>query len=83
MSESLVCETPILIYQPVPGHEEHNTQYLLKYGAALIAEVYKDIPVVLEQFLSNENYYEEIIQNIKKIQKPNAAKEIIDKIINI
>ncbi|MFC0273933.1 glycosyltransferase [Metabacillus herbersteinensis] len=83
MSESLVCETPILIYQPVPGHEEHNSQYLLKYGAALIAEVYKDIPVVLEQFLSNESYYEEIIQNIKKIQKPNAAKEIIDKIINI
>ncbi|MGM0879383.1 MAG: glycosyltransferase, partial [Bacillota bacterium] len=33
MAESLACETPILIYQPVPGHEEQNAQYLMNYGA--------------------------------------------------
>lgn len=80
MAESLACETPIIIYQPVPGHEEHNTQYLLKYGAALTVEFYNDIPVVLEKLLFNENFYNSMLFNIQKIQKPYAAAEIINKI---
>jgi processive 1,2-diacylglycerol beta-glucosyltransferase len=80
MAESLACETPILIHQPVPGHEEQNAQYLMKYGAAVKAEICEEIPAILEHILFNERYYEAMVQNITKIQKPYAAKEIISEI---
>jgi processive 1,2-diacylglycerol beta-glucosyltransferase len=80
MAESLACETPILIHQPVPGHEEQNAQYLMNYGAAVKAEICEEIPVILEHILFNERYYKAMVQNIKKIQKPYAAKEIISEI---
>ncbi|MBZ5751058.1 MULTISPECIES: hypothetical protein [Metabacillus] len=52
----------------------------MNYGAAVKAEICKEIPVILEHILFNERYHEAMIQNIKKIQKPYAAKEIISEI---
>jgi processive 1,2-diacylglycerol beta-glucosyltransferase len=37
-SEALAMELPLLIYNPLPGQEEDNADYLVKSGLAILAE---------------------------------------------
>ncbi|MCD8502348.1 MAG: glycosyltransferase [Bacillaceae bacterium] len=49
MAESLICETPALIFQPLPGQEEQNSQFLMNNGTAIKAEIVEEIPVLLKK----------------------------------
>jgi processive 1,2-diacylglycerol beta-glucosyltransferase len=76
MSEALACETPILIYQPVPGHEEDNAQFLMDFGTAVKAEGTEEITGHLQRILFDDKTYKQLVQNAKKLKKPDAAKHI-------
>ncbi|WP_227936829.1 MGDG synthase family glycosyltransferase [Alkalihalobacillus deserti] len=76
MAEALACETPILIYQPVPGHEEDNADFLMEFGTAVKAELLEDVRSLLEKLLFNEEYYQGLVNNARILKKPNAAKHI-------
>lgn len=78
MSEALVCETPIVIFQPLPGQEEQNSQFLMNYGAAIKAEVVEEIPVLLERIIFNKHYHSLMTENAKKLKQPNAASDIAE-----
>jgi processive 1,2-diacylglycerol beta-glucosyltransferase len=38
VTESLAMELPMVLFRPIPGQEERNASYLLKAGAAVLAE---------------------------------------------
>ncbi|MFC0557681.1 MGDG synthase family glycosyltransferase [Halalkalibacter alkalisediminis] len=76
MAEALACETPILIYQPVPGHEEDNADFLMDFGTAVKAEAIDDVRHLLQKILFNDEYYSELVHNARKLKKPDAAKHI-------
>ncbi|WP_332689229.1 MGDG synthase family glycosyltransferase [Halalkalibacter lacteus] len=76
MSEALACETPILIYQPVPGHEEDNAQFLMDFGTAVKAEAIEEVTELLQGILFDEKTYQQLVLNAKKLKKPDAAKHI-------
>ncbi|GAE35452.1 MGDG synthase family glycosyltransferase [Halalkalibacter akibai] len=76
MAEALACETPTVIYQPVPGHEEDNAQFLIDFGAAVKAEKIGDVKNLVEKMLEDKEYYQTLVNNAKKIKKPEAAKQI-------
>ncbi len=78
MSEALVCETPVLIFQPLPGQEEQNSQFLMNYGAAIKAEVVEEIPVLLERIIFNSHYHSLMTENAKRLKTSNSAKEIAE-----
>nr|WP_085449810.1 glycosyltransferase [Halalkalibacter krulwichiae] len=76
MAEALACETPILIYEPVPGHEEDNAKFLIDFGTAVKAEIIEDIPILLERMLYDEKHYNQLVNHARKLKKPDAAKHI-------
>ncbi|MCT8140369.1 glycosyltransferase [Anaerobacillus sp. CMMVII] len=76
MSEALVCETPIIIFQPLPGQEEQNSQFLMNYGAAIKAEIVEEIPVLLERIIFNDHYHSLMTENATKLKQPEAASNI-------
>lgn len=80
MAEAIICETPIVVYQPVPGHEEHNAKFLIENGVAFKAQQEVEIP-----FLLNRIFTKKVNENMKKaartLKKPNAATHIIEEII--
>lgn len=78
MSEAFVCATPILIFQPLPGQEEQNSQFLMNYGAAIKAEIIEEIPVLLEQIIFNKHYHEIMTENARKLKEPHAASKITE-----
>ncbi|RXI98215.1 glycosyltransferase [Anaerobacillus alkaliphilus] len=82
MSEALVCETPVLIFQPLPGQEEQNSQFLMNYGAAIKAEIVEEIPVLLERIIFNPHYHSIMTENAKKLKISNSAKQISEIIYN-
>lgn len=82
MSEALVCETPVVIFQPLPGQEEQNSQFLLNYGAAIKAEIVDEIPVLLERIIFNDHYHGLMTENAKRLKQPFASREIAEIIAN-
>ena len=77
LSEALACEVPLIIYDPVPGHEEENAKVLIDQGAAIKAEMSEAIPLLLERVLYEAKYYEVLKQSAKKLKRPNAAKDCV------
>lgn len=78
MSEALVCATPILIFQPLPGQEEQNSQFLMNYGAAIKAEIVEEIPVLLERIIFNNHYHKIMTENMGMLKEPHAASKIAE-----
>ncbi|MDT8859644.1 glycosyltransferase [Alkalihalobacillus sp. MEB130] len=77
VSEALACETPIIIYQPVPGHEEDNAEFLMEFGTAVKADEVTGVTSHVQKMLYNEKYYNELVENARKLKKPDAAKHIV------
>lgn len=81
MTEALLCETPVLIFQPLPGQEEQNSQFLMNYGSAIKAEIVEEIPVLLERIIFNNHYHKIMTKNAQRLKEPYSAKRIVE-IIN-
>ncbi|WP_216828294.1 MGDG synthase family glycosyltransferase [Alkalihalobacterium elongatum] len=81
MSEALICETPIIIYKPVPGHEEHNAQFLVEKGAAVKIQNDEELPLIIKRVLFQKKLSEEMRHSARKIKRPTAAEEIVEEII--
>ncbi|WP_170885631.1 MGDG synthase family glycosyltransferase [Bacillus alkalicellulosilyticus] len=81
MAEALICETPIIIYQPVPGHEEHNAKFLMENGVAVRAEEEDDIPLLVNRVFKRRTH-DTMKKSAKKLKKPGAAIQIIENIIS-
>lgn len=80
MAEALTCEIPVIIFDPIPGHEEQNAKFLINAGTAVEAEHQNDLPFLLKRIFYKKGYYEELQRNAKRLKQPNAAEKIIDKI---
>ncbi len=76
MSEALACETPILVFQPLPGHEEQNAQLLVDSGVAVKAQTIEGITPLLKQLLYSEKLYEQLVDKARELKRPDAARQI-------
>ncbi len=77
MCEALACETPIIIYKPLPGHEEQNAEILIGLGTAVKAKRKDHLLNQLKQMLNNERFYDGMVNRTKLLKQPAAAKNIV------
>ena len=89
VSELCVVGKPV-IFIPSPNvsedHQTKNAQAILdKKGGLMIkeSELDKKFSTVFNDLISNENLQKELSENIKKLAKVNATKEIVDEIEKI
>ncbi len=82
VSESLAKELPLLIYQPIPGQEEANSDYLLEQGAALKARNLESVVYKVGQFLRDGLIKRRLLKNIKRIREPNSSLKIMKYVKN-
>lgn len=83
MAESLICETPIIIFQPVPGHEEHNAKFLENYGAAICVKHLHELENCTASVLNDAKLRTKMKMAAKLLKRPLAAKHIVENILNI
>ncbi|MCE7793283.1 glycosyltransferase [Salipaludibacillus sp. CUR1] len=81
MAEALACEIPIVIFSTVPGHEEHNSDYLTSAGAAIRTTRYKELPQMIEKVLYEASMYETLKSGARLLKKPEATSHIIQEIL--
>jgi processive 1,2-diacylglycerol beta-glucosyltransferase len=81
--EALAKGIPMIIYKPIPGHEESNVQFLLQNGAARAAKNWRQIKTAIEELIFFPSLYERICEHISRISKPNATREATEIILKI
>lgn len=76
ISEAMSKDLPMMIIRPIPGQEAKNTEYLLKEGAAIKADLPRDVGILTEALLNQPVKLKQMRQNARRIAKPNSAIEI-------
>ena len=82
-AEALCAGLPLIIYRPIPGQEEGNTQYLTSLGVAKQVNDLTALPEALGQLLNNEaESWQERRNAISQFSRPDAAHEIANHLVN-
>ncbi|MCG2724951.1 MAG: glycosyltransferase [Elusimicrobia bacterium] len=82
ISEALALKKPLIIFSPLPGQEERNTDFLLKNNLASYVKTPKDIEKLILKILSGEENFELYKKQADKFSKPYAAKTIASTIMD-
>ncbi|MBB4807343.1 UDP-N-acetylglucosamine--N-acetylmuramyl-(pentapeptide) pyrophosphoryl-undecaprenol N-acetylglucosamine transferase [Chryseobacterium defluvii] len=89
ISELAVAQKPVLLV-PFPfAAEDHQTKNAMTLVEKNAAKMVKDSEVqdkfwdTLEEICENENVRKDMSKNLLYFAKPNAAKEIVDEIMNV
>ncbi|MFH1640875.1 MAG: glycosyltransferase [Candidatus Omnitrophota bacterium] len=75
-AEALAKKLPMIIVRPIPGQENNNTDYLISKGAAVKIGKVKDINVIVENLLNDNDKLKRLRDQAGQISKPNASLDI-------
>lgn len=81
-AEALCMGLPMLIYRPIPGQEEANTDYLIQQQVAIRADSLSQLTTILQQLLKEPQQLLQLSQKAKALGMTNAASRIADFIIS-
>jgi processive 1,2-diacylglycerol beta-glucosyltransferase len=75
-AEAIAMELPIIIYRPIPGQEEGNTEFLLRHGVACQVDDVEELPCITRDLLADAGQLARMREAARKLAKPRAAAEI-------
>ncbi|MEK7061689.1 MAG: glycosyltransferase [Patescibacteria group bacterium] len=81
-AECLVKKLPMIVYKTIPGQEEDNVNYLVSNNAGIKVKNTREIIEVIIDLFSKSYKLEEMKNNCQKLQKPNAATDIVDFVVS-
>ncbi|MBR4903385.1 MAG: glycosyltransferase [Selenomonadaceae bacterium] len=82
MTEAFAAGLPLILHAPIPGPEALNAAYAVTHGAA-VEVCDKKISNVVEELLNQPARLAEMKSCAKKIARPNATTEIIERLKNL
>ena len=77
VTEALARHLPMLIYRPIPGQEEGNTEYLLEHGAALAPKTPEMLHEILEMLLADPARLEAMRRAAASLARPEATEQVV------
>jgi processive 1,2-diacylglycerol beta-glucosyltransferase len=79
-SEALALGKPLFIFNPIPGQEAANSDFLLERGAAVKVNRVEDLPYRIEQLLGTKKLVE-MARAAKTLGRPHAAEAICNEVV--
>jgi processive 1,2-diacylglycerol beta-glucosyltransferase len=76
------CGLPMVIYQPIPGQEERNSDFLLENGAAVKCNQLATMAYKVDLLLKNPERMAKMRRRALELSHPDSAKRIIQKLID-
>lgn len=78
VSEALAKNLPMILVDPIPGHEERNVEFLVNNGiASLITRTYP-IEEAIYQFYTNPQRQKNVRATMQAIAHPDATERLCD-----
>ncbi len=74
---------PIIIFNPLPGQEKHNTQFLLQTKSALKVENLDELFLLAEELLDDPTRLDGLRKRAGALAHPDAALDIARLILNL
>lgn len=83
VSEALTKRLPLLIFRPIPGQEEENSNYLESVGAGRVAKNEEDLERIIHDLLGHPEYLEEMRQSAEEAVPGRAAEHAVQGILQL
>ncbi len=82
VSEGLASQLPMVLYRPIPGQEVQNARFLVRSGAAVLAESQADVVRhVRDLLLWRPALRADMQQQAARVRKLHASREIAREVI--
>ncbi|MBE6066329.1 MAG: UDP-N-acetylglucosamine--LPS N-acetylglucosamine transferase [Clostridium lundense] len=78
VTEALICGVPLAIFSPIPGQEEKNAEFLLKYNLAINLSESKNCIDAIDYLISNEAKLQEMKDNCREFSNPHVGENLYD-----
>lgn len=82
-SEALALGCPMVVFNPIPGQEERNADYLLEEGVALRAHSPAELVYKVSRLLADTERLERMRNATARIARPCAARDIVDTVVHL
>jgi len=82
-SEILARGLPMVIANPIPGQESHNSDFLLEHGAAIKVHHPSLLALKVSQLLADTDRMARMRQASRALGRPHAAREIAKKSLTL
>jgi 1,2-diacylglycerol 3-beta-galactosyltransferase len=83
ISEAFTAGLPIVLYTRMPGQDECNVDYVVEKGAGVWARTPAEVVKTLREWIEHPSVCEKISATSKHLARPDAAKNIAQRIIEI
>ncbi len=80
-AEALASGLPMVIFSPIPGQEERNSDHLLEEGAAIKCNDLTTIPYKLDLLLDEPERLKSMWLQALRLAKPAAARTIVEPLL--
>jgi processive 1,2-diacylglycerol beta-glucosyltransferase len=81
-AEAMSCGLPMVIYQPIPGQEERNSDFLLENGAAVKCNQLATMAYKVNLLLKDPERMAKMRRRALGLSHPDAAVQIIQKLVD-
>ncbi len=82
-SEALAKRLPMIISNPIPGQEVHNSDFLQNCGAAMETNATCPLGDAIHLFFKHPLVHKTMLENIELIRRPDAALTLCEEIENL
>jgi processive 1,2-diacylglycerol beta-glucosyltransferase len=81
VSEALAVGLPLIIYNPVPGQEIYNVDFLVNSGAGLLSRDEDDVVEKVRFLARNPDRLKQMAGNAESLGKPAAAQAVCERVL--
>lgn len=81
VSEALAVGLPLIIYNPVPGQEIYNVDFLVNSGAGLLSRDEEDVVEKVRFLSAHPDRLAQMAGNAATLGKPTAAQTICERVL--
>lgn len=82
LSEAIAKGVPVILMNPIPGHEDRNQEFLVNNGLAMAVSKTCSLDEAVYQFLKNRWRRENLREGIRYVSSPNPTKALCDFIVS-
>ncbi|PDW01664.1 MGDG synthase family glycosyltransferase [Candidatus Viridilinea mediisalina] len=81
ISEVLARAVPLVVFNPIPGQEEWNADYVVSTGAGVQLRIADSVPATVARLISHRLLMNEMQACARMVGRPHAAIDIAEQVI--